>query len=118
MFEDIDKETLIKILQRFVPTRYHDLNNWEIIIKRAKIIEDKYYAFRCSFQTIYLNKNYEPVNYDRQHIINGDYYYDYDEGEPGGAGTYTYIISVKKKKAEDLLSELEEDDIDDDGELL
>lgn len=105
IFDDETKELIIEKLQRFVPTRYHDLNNWEIIVSRVEEIDEKYYKFRCSFQNVYLDKiTLEPVTYDRQHIIDGDYYYDYNTDD-SGAGTYHRINSVYKKSVYDLMTE-------------
>lgn len=38
-FNEITNEELIPILQSYVPYEFHDLNDWEQIIKRAKITE-------------------------------------------------------------------------------
>lgn len=109
MITGITKEDLISRLKRWVPSRYHDINDFETIIDRAELVEDKYWAFDCSFQTVYLDKdNFEPVNYKEQHIIDENYYYDYNTSDDG-AGTYTYINSLKKKGYEQLMQELGSD---------
>ena len=107
MFDNETRELLIDKLKRFVPTRYHDINNWDIIIDRCELVENEtYYMFPCSFQNVYLDKNtLEPVTYDKQHIIDGDYYYDYNTNDSDGAGTYNYINSVYKKSVYDLMAE-------------
>jgi len=107
MFDAETREILIEKLQRFVPTRYHDLNNWGIIIDRAELVNnDTLYLFKCSLQNVYLDKNtLEPVTYKEQHIIDGDYYYDYNTNDGDGAGTYNYINSVYKKDVYDLMAE-------------
>ena len=42
-------EEIINILKYYVPTRWHDLNNWDIILSRAIELAPNLYFFKCSF---------------------------------------------------------------------
>lgn len=83
-------EEIERVLRKYILPKYSNLNNWEIIIRRCKEIEPNIFAFKCNInQTIYLNQDLKPVTYGNQYIVDGNYYYDFNETD--GSGTYTLI---------------------------
>lgn len=71
-------ENILTALKYYVPVRYWNLNNWDIIIKREEEVEKGVFAYRCSFYVLYFNEKLEPIEYGNQHIIDGKVYYGSD----------------------------------------
>lgn len=72
---------ILTALKYYIPRRYWNLNNWDIIIKRESEVEENVFKYKCSFYNLYFNEKLEPIEYDRQHIIKNKVYYDNsDEG--------------------------------------
>lgn len=69
-------ENILTALKYYIPIRYWNLNNWDVIIKREVEVEKNVFMYKCSFYTLYFNEKLEPIEYDRQHIIDGKVYYD------------------------------------------
>lgn len=83
-------EEIERTLRKYILPKYANLNNWKIIIERAEEIEEGIFAFKCNInQTIYVDQYLQPVSYGKQHIIDDNYYYDFNTTE--GSGTYTLI---------------------------
>ena len=74
-------ENILTALKYYIPTRFWNLNNWDIIIKREEEVEENVFEYRCSFYTLYFNEKLEPIEYGRQHIINDKVYYDNSTGD-------------------------------------
>lgn len=54
-FEEASNEELIEILKSYVPYEFHDLNDWEIIIKRAVVTEWDDVEFKLNAGILVLN---------------------------------------------------------------
>lgn len=73
-------QNILTALKYYIPIRYWNLNNWDIIIKREVEVEKNIFEYRCSFFILYFNEKLEPVEYGNQHIIDGKvYYFDKDD---------------------------------------
>ena len=88
-------QNIITALKYYVPRKYWNLNDWQIIINREEEVEENIFKYKCSFFTLYFNEELEPVTYGKQHIIDGKVYYDRNKKENFGAGTYTLLGAVK-----------------------
>ena len=73
-------ENILTALKYYIPIKYWNLNNWDIIIKREVEVEKNVFMYKCSFYNLYFNGKLEPIEYDRQHIIEGKVYYDTSDG--------------------------------------
>lgn len=69
-------QNILTALKYYVPIKYWNLNNWKIIINREEEVEKNVFKYRCSFFTLYFNEKLEPIEYGKQHIIDGLVYYD------------------------------------------
>lgn len=56
-FDEATTEEIITILQKYVPYEFHDLNDWEQIIKRAKVTEWGDVEFKLNACVIVLHKS-------------------------------------------------------------
>lgn len=55
-FKNIKQDDLIEILKGYIDMEYWDLNDWETIIERANIIEERHIVeFRMSFMNLFLD---------------------------------------------------------------
>ena len=97
----IEKELLYYPLKHYLKNEYIGLCNYDHIIENREEIKIEYnetiYKYNCPCQTIYLDIDGYAVNYDKQHIINEEYYDDFNTNEEG-AGTYTYIAPLEWKR--------------------
>ena len=89
----------IASIKLYVPSKYYDLINWSIILKRVEEVEDNIYHYPLTVMDLYLDKDYKPVNYKRCHIIDGDFYYDFNPQDIVTDGQLTYITSIKQDYA-------------------
>lgn len=90
---DKTKDNILHALKYYVPIKYWNLNDWDIIINREEEVEKNVFQYKCSFFTLYFNQELEPVTYGKQHVIDGQVYYDRNKSNIG-AGTYTLLGSV------------------------
>lgn len=93
-------EAITCALQYYLNDLYKEICDYETVIRNRKTttidvggIPQTVYIYECPCQTIYLNSLHYPVSYGRQHIMNNDYYYDFNEynDEIDQAGTYTRV---------------------------
>lgn len=70
------RENIITALKYYVPIRFWNLNNWDIIVEREEEVEENIFKYRCSFYELYFNEELEPIEYKHQHIIDGKVYYE------------------------------------------
>lgn len=55
-YNETSIEEMTEILKGYIDSDYWDLNDWETIIKRAKIIKERNIVeFRMSFMNLYLD---------------------------------------------------------------
>ena len=87
-------ENIITALKYYIPIKYWGLNDWDVIVRREEEVDVGVYRYKCSFFMLYFNKELEPVEFGRQHIIDGKVYYDTNPIENFGAGTYTLLGDV------------------------
>lgn len=85
-------ENILTALKYYIPIKFWNLNDWDIIIKREEEVEKNVFEYRCSFYVLYFNEKLEPIEYGYQHIINDKVYYDTSEG--GEALAYFYLGRV------------------------
>lgn len=78
MIDNINKSDteIIKILKYYVPNKWHDLNNWYIILSRATWINKDLVLFKCSFLELYFNKDMIIQEYGNIKIIDNEVFYD------------------------------------------
>lgn len=67
---------ILNALRYYIPIKYWNLNNWDIIIKRGEEIEENVFQYKCSFFILYFNEELEPIEYGKQYIIEDKVYYD------------------------------------------
>ena len=84
-------DEIISILKDYVPVEDWDLNDFETIVSRATEVKTGVFKFTLSFMNLYFNKDMKPLEYDKQHIIDGMVFYDFNDEDIDGAGTYTYL---------------------------
>lgn len=82
---------ILTALRYYIPLRYWKLNNWDKIIKREEEIEKNIFQYKCSFFTLYFDNELKPITYGKQHVINNRVYYDTNDSNTDGAGTYTLL---------------------------
>lgn len=114
MADEITDEVIEEVtyaLKHYLYEWYKDICDYETVIRNRKEIiidvngvETTIYAYECPCQTVYLNSLHYPMSYGRQHIVNDEYYYDFNivEDDDAGedAGTYTYINTTEWKKTD------------------
>ena len=94
------KENILIALKYYIPNKYWNLNNWDIIINREEEVKTNVFQYKCSFFTLYFNETLEPITYGKQYVIDDKVYYDRNKSNVG-AGTYTYLGKVKWYKQSD-----------------
>lgn len=113
MISDDDKATITLALKHFLKNEYHMITDFnKVIDNRQEITVDvnnetkTLYMYQCPCQTIYLDINNYPYSYDKQHIINDEYYYDFaeDADDVDTAGTYTYINTTEWQRTRETES--------------
>ena len=87
-------ENIVFALKYYIPIRYWNLNDWDIIINREEEIEEGIFKYKCSFFTLYFNDKLEPVTHGKQYVIDDEVYYDMNKENNIGAGTYTLLGNV------------------------
>ena len=90
-------KNILTALKYYIPIKYWDLNNWDIIIKREKEVERNVFRYRCSFYELYFNEKLEPINYGNQHIIKNKVYYDTSNGKGGLAYLFLGYVAWDKQ---------------------
>lgn len=90
---NIDDDELINILKHYVPSKWWDLNKWEIIINRRIRVSDDVFMFPCSFMNVFLNSDGSPVSYMDFHVVDDGVYYDFNKSSDG-AGTYVFLNNI------------------------
>ena len=76
------KEDIKKCLKFYTPNKYWSLNDWDIIIKRCNEVEENIFEFKCSFYTLYFDKDLHPVSYNKMIVCeskNNKVYYDFEK---------------------------------------
>lgn len=96
-----NKSRVWTALKYYVPIKNWNLNDWDTIINRYDEVDNGIYRFRCSFMNLYFDENLRPVSYGKQHVIDGKVYYDIDNENSHGAGTYTFLGDVDWEKHND-----------------
>lgn len=78
MVEGISKtdDEIISVLKYYVPNRWHDLNNWSIILERCKQISSSLFLFKCSYLELFFDKNMVIQEFGNVLIINNKVYYE------------------------------------------
>lgn len=69
-------EEIINILKYYVPTRWHDLNNWDIILSRAIELAPNLYFFKCSFLELFFDEEMNILEYGDVVIQGEKVYYN------------------------------------------
>lgn len=99
---DTEKDLLYYPLKHYLRNEYMGLCDYDYVIENREEILIEYgeviYKYNCPCQTIYLDIDGYAVNYDKQHIIEENYYYDFNTDNTG-AGTYTYIAPLEWKRS-------------------
>ena len=90
-----DDEEIKSMLKHYVPSKWHNLNNWDILISREKELSDDLNLISCSFMDLFFDNNGFPVNYGDVHIVGDDVYYDFNSDDLG-SGTYTLLGEIYK----------------------
>ena len=88
------KKNILIALKYYVPIKYWNLNDWDIIINREEEVEENVFKYKFSFLTLYFNDELEPLTYGKQYVIDDEVYYDLNKDSNLGAGTYTLLGSV------------------------
>ena len=76
------KDEIKTCLMYYVPKKNWVLNNWDIIIKRCKKVENNVFLFKCSFLDLYFDSEMNPVTYDKVIVCeskNNRVYYDFQK---------------------------------------
>lgn len=50
-------------LRYYIPNKYWNLNDWNVIIDRCEEVEEGVFQFRCSFYCLYFDENMYPMTY-------------------------------------------------------
>ena len=96
---DTERWTLHNVLQHYHRLEYHRVTDYDKVIDQRQEVTEGVWMYPCPLQPIYLDANYYAVTYDKQYVIDGDYYYDFNEDtELETAGTYTYINPYEWKR--------------------
>jgi len=82
-------ENILTALKYYIPIKFWNLNDWDVIIRREEEVEENVFRYRCSFYELYFNEKLEPIEYGYQHIIKNKVYYDTSEG--GDALAYWFL---------------------------
>ena len=69
-------DEIIEILEYYVPDKWHNLNNWDIILSRAEWVDDNLVLFKCSFLDLYFDKDMVIQNYDNVVVYDDRVYYN------------------------------------------
>ena len=89
---------ILSALKYYVPIKYWNLNNWDIIIKREEEVEKNVFKYKCCFYTLYFNEKLEPIEYGYQHIIKDKVYYETGEGKNPNPLAYYFLGFVEWDK--------------------
>lgn len=69
-------------LKYYIPNKYWVLNDWSIIISRMVEVEEGVFQFKCSFFTLYFDKDMHPLTYGKMIVCekkNNRVYYDFEK---------------------------------------
>lgn len=92
-------EEITYALKHYLAQEYHCATNFAEVIKNRVEVNTNLFRYNCTVQTIYLTAENYAVSYDKQHIIDNMYYYDFNTGTAEDtAGTYTYINTYEWKR--------------------
>ena len=104
--DDDTIETITCALMHYHATRYHLITDYtKVILSREEITVNNttIYKYPCPCQTIYLDSEHYAVTYDKQHVIDDKYYYDFNPDMEDIAGTYEEIGSYEWKRNSAIL---------------
>lgn len=76
------KEDIITCLKYYIPIKYWNLNDWDIIVQRCTEVEEGIFQFRCSFFVLYFDNDMNPVTYGKMVVCkrkNNHVYYDFEK---------------------------------------
>lgn len=91
-----EKELLMSVLKYYHKNEFTGITDYEKVIGLVEEVEEGIFAYPCPCQTIYLDDTFYAVEYGKQHIIDGNYYYDFNTNDNNNiAGTYTYICKYE-----------------------
>ena len=90
---DSDKLKIDKIKQ-YVLVKHYDLINWQIVLNRVKPIKDNLFLYPLGVMDLYLDSNLDVVDYDRCHIIDNQFWYDFNKHPIVAGEQYTYITDL------------------------
>lgn len=100
---DDDIETITCALKHYHSPRYHGITDYKKVINNRTEItvnDTLLYKYPCPCQTIYLNSEHYPITYNKQHVIEDKYYYDFNPDTEDIAGTYEEIGTYEWKRTQ------------------
>lgn len=77
------KDEIKTCLKYYIPNKYWNLNNWDVIIKRCDEVEENVFLFKCSFFDLYFDRDMHPITYGKVIVCeskNNFVYYDVEKG--------------------------------------
>jgi len=95
---DEDVTYLTYPLKHYHSEYWRSVTDYEYAIRHRTLVDEGIWMYNVPSQKIYLNSLGYAVEYDKQHIIEGEVYYEFDETIDSDAGTYIYLNNLEWKK--------------------
>lgn len=93
---NLDDAEILKIskIKQYVLPQHYDLINWQIVLKRVKQINNNLFLYPLGIMDLYLDNDLNIVDYERCHIINNEFWYDFNKHPIVAGEQYTYITDL------------------------
>lgn len=91
--DDVEISKVNKI-KRYVLPKHFDLIDWKSVLNRVKKIQKNLYLYPLGVMDLYLDENLNIVEYDRCHIINNQFWYDFNKHPIVAGEQYTFITHL------------------------
>lgn len=89
-----DDKLKVSIIKQYVLPQHYDLINWQIVFKRVKQINNNLFLYPLGIMDLYLDDELNVVDYGRCHIINNEFWYDFNNHPIVAGEQYTYITDL------------------------
>lgn len=89
-----DEILVVDKIKRYVLPKHYDLINWKIVLKRVKKVKKNLNLYDLGVMNLYLDDDYNVVDFDRCHIIGNEFWYDFNPHPIVAGEQYTYITDL------------------------
>lgn len=93
---NLNDDEILKVskIKQYVLPKHIDLINWKIVLSRVKKIQKNLYLYPLGIMDLYLDENLNVVDYGRCHIIENQFWYDFNNHPIVAGEQYTFITNL------------------------